>query len=86
MAAFGTNPAVHEADFQTPILSGCFTQKRSFRLLETRKYDRQLTAKSRRLNAPDAGKIPGVLGMQYVSPGRKSLFLRRAAVEAAKCR
>jgi len=45
-AAFGTNPAVHEADFQTSILSGCFTQKRSFRSSETRIYDRQLTAKS----------------------------------------
>jgi hypothetical protein len=25
-AAFGTNPAVHEADFQNSILNDCFTQ------------------------------------------------------------
>jgi len=31
MAAFGTNPAVHEADFQNSILNDCFTQKRTFK-------------------------------------------------------
>jgi hypothetical protein len=47
--------------------------------------NRQLWAEYRG-SAPDAENIPGVLGMQYVSPGAKRLFLRRAAADATQCR
>ncbi len=45
-AAFGSNPAVHEADFQNSNLNDCFTQKRSFKSTKIDENDRPLSATS----------------------------------------